>query len=255
MEALPSEAAHEVSEYLAKSLRATLDSRSVDILSGDTMLLLLQSGCRTKVDVEGLGVEAITALADEARSEVAEYLLRAALGPSSKDLVGAETFLPLLRADCRTQQQVLDLSAESISVLPAKAQQEVLAYQLRTSLGDFSKGMVSNDTLLSLLRFGCHTKDNVKALTDRQLSNSFTQDESNEIKTYKEREPRLAASAKRMAEFRKKWGDGRTKLFYDPDSALRDGDAEAPGQRLLVKGARETPTEVYHATSIDAALS
>ena len=75
--ALPAEAAQEVAEYL---LREPL-GYGPEAISGETLSLLLQAGCRTRPDVWALSEDAVAALPGAAALEVAAYR-QVALSPS-----------------------------------------------------------------------------------------------------------------------------------------------------------------------------
>eukprot|EP01045_Picozoa_sp_COSAG04_P041002 COSAG04_NODE_12249_length_662_cov_1.159858_1_plen_89_part_10 len=67
--------------------------------------------------------------------------------------------------------------------LPAAASQEVAEYLLREPLSEHSKGVVSTETLLLLLRADCRTKDAVQALSTGALT-GFPSAAAQEVKQY-----------------------------------------------------------------------
>ena len=56
------------------------------------------------------------------------------------------------------------------AALPGTAPQDVVEYLLRGRLGEHSKGVVSTETLLLLLRADCRTKKDVRALSTEVLT-------------------------------------------------------------------------------------
>eukprot|EP01045_Picozoa_sp_COSAG04_P023614 COSAG04_NODE_2832_length_3519_cov_1.756725_2_plen_551_part_00 len=141
--ALPAAAAQEVGKYQlrdslgipARPLRAFAEDRGQEdrafILSDDTLLCLLQAGCRKAADVRSLSPMAAAALPDHAAQETANYVLRGPLAVAP-EVISDETLLCLFRTvmECRTKANVLSLSAEALAALPAAAAQEVAGYRL-----------------------------------------------------------------------------------------------------------------------------
>ena len=75
--ALPPAAVQEVNQFLAALLRESLIALGLDdIISDDTLVALVQAGCRGWEDVRALSAEAMAALPGGAAAEVAECLRR-----------------------------------------------------------------------------------------------------------------------------------------------------------------------------------
>ena len=119
--ALPPAAAQEVKQYLARLLRESLGRGSEDALGDQSVLSLVEAGCRTQPNVQSVSKEAVVALPAVAAQELAEYLLRGPLGRPSRGVVGSETLRLLLQAGCRTQAAVQALGADRVASLPAAA--------------------------------------------------------------------------------------------------------------------------------------
>ena len=64
------------------------------------------------------------------------------------------TLLSLVRAGCRSKADGDDLATETIGALPVEAAQGMAEYRLRKPLGEASVGVLTSETLLSLLLAG-----------------------------------------------------------------------------------------------------
>eukprot|EP01045_Picozoa_sp_COSAG04_P013567 COSAG04_NODE_968_length_9110_cov_6.799911_5_plen_1619_part_00 len=161
--ALPDQGQEEVADYL---LRAELGIESNGIVSAKSLIALLRAGCRTKASVTALRASGITTLGGNAPAEVEAYLaklLGPLLGATSACLDDA-TLAALVRADCRTDNDVKHLSVQAIGALSVRASEQVAEYLLRDELGRESNGVLSARSLAALLRAGCRTQARVTSL-------------------------------------------------------------------------------------------
>ena len=153
----------------------------------------------------------------------------------SRSLLGA-----LCQAGCRTEADVLALSGQAIAAFPNDAREELAEYLLREPLGQTSSGM-SAKTLAALLQAGCRTKADVVALSARGTA-ALGAKASGEVAAFVTRERIEREEPKKKAiEFQKEHAGDTNWLYYDAS--------------WKNKGKREQPTEFYHVTDYDAAMS
>eukprot|EP01045_Picozoa_sp_COSAG04_P036488 COSAG04_NODE_8900_length_919_cov_0.829268_1_plen_175_part_10 len=96
-------APQELAEYL---LRDSRGAASDGIVGTETLLSLVQAGCRKKTDVQALDRKAVDALAGKASQEVLDYVLCESLSSSADGVVKPETIRLLIQADCCTKADV-----------------------------------------------------------------------------------------------------------------------------------------------------